>query len=121
MKHPEVVFWFIVVVLASITVAGLSVYQSLAPQKPVPHTAIFKAGDCFVRNGVRETWEPVADGKVVMVGVLKYLLMDQSEADRVSGGTKVGYYQAIDTFDVNHRKVLCPIEWNTHRSKHDKH
>ena len=75
----------------------------------------FRTNDCFVRNGIRETWEPQADGKVVMVGVLKYLLMDQSEADRKAGGTKVGYYETIERFDAGHRKVLCPEKWITRK------
>ena len=75
----------------------------------------FRTNECFVRNGIRETWEPQADGKVIMVGVLKYLLMDQSEADRKAGGTKVGYYETIGLFDAGHRKVLCPEKWSTRK------
>lgn len=89
-------------------------YSKVIPKELI-HTPAFKANDCFVRNGIRETWEPAADGKVIMVGVLKYLLMDQSEADRKAGGTKYGYYETIDLFDSLHRKVLCPEKWITRK------
>ena len=95
----------------------VSVGAWLRQGKPsVPaYVPTFKTNDCFVRNGIRETWESQADGKVIMVGVMKYLLMDQSEADRKAGGTKVGYYETIERFDAGHRKVLCPEKWITRK------
>lgn len=93
----------------------ISVGTWLRQGKPATYVPAFKTNDCFVRNGIRETWEHQADGKVIMVGVLKYLLMDQSEADRKAGGTKVGYYETIERFDAGHRKVLCPEKWITRK------
>ena len=108
----------LLIVGAVITVGAIvSVSTWLRQGKPVvsAYAPAFRTNDCFVRNGIRETWEPQADGKIIMVGVLKYLLMDQSEADRKAGGTKVGYYETIGLFDAGHRKVLCPEKWSTRK------
>jgi hypothetical protein len=91
----------------------LVIVEKVRAYNPVPtgRTAVFKVGDCFVRNGVRETWDKEADGKVIFKGLTRYLLMEFSEADRKYGGDKLGYDQQIDTFDMAHRKVLCPLSW----------
>lgn len=109
---------YVLVGLAAVFLVGVNVlfeYKKQSTGQPLIHVPVFKAHECFVRNGIRETWEPQADGKVIMVGVLKYLLMDQSEADRKAGGTKHGYYETIDLFDSLHRKVLCPEGWRTRK------
>ena len=76
------------------------------------HTPAFKAGDCYVRNGIREVWEPEADGKVIYKGITQYVLMGSAEAERRHGGDKAGFPQSIESFDNNHRKVLCPLAWS---------
>lgn len=104
------------VLIATALLSPFAVWQYVVQSTPpVVYTPAFKANDCFIRNGIRETWEPQADGKVIMKGVLKYLLMDQSEADRKAGGTKYGYHETIELFDSLHRKVLCPEKWITRK------
>lgn len=114
-KQAWVIWGCVMVAVVGIILSIDSVIRHVATQTHAAHTPLFKASDCFVRNGIRETWEPQADGKVIMKGVLKYLLMDQSEADRKAGGTKHGYYETIDLFDSLHRKVLCPEKWITRK------
>ena len=109
----------ILMVAAVVAISSCTIYlfNKNMPEKPRPmivHTPVFAAGDCFVRTGVRESWELDADGRVMLKGTSKYLLMDSSEAERVSGGSKLGYQEEIEMFDLNHRKVLCPLHWKKH-------
>lgn len=100
-----------VAVMGSCSLYLLNKYTPEKPRPMVAHAPAFKAGECFVRNGIREVWEPEADGKVIYVGVLQYVLMGHEEAERRHGGDKSGFPQSIESFDLNHHKVLCPLSW----------
>lgn len=85
--------------------------------RPAIHPPAFKAKQCFVRNEIREDWQGEVDGVIVTVGNAHYLLMIASEADRVSGGDKIGVQMEIQEFDRLHHPRLCPENWTRHRSK----
>lgn len=91
-------------------ILGTAVAVYTKPQ-PAIHNPAFKVGDCYIRNGIREVWEPEADGKVIHKGITQYVLMGSAEAERRHGGDKAGFPQSIESFDNNHRKVLCPLSW----------
>lgn len=99
-----IVLWVIVLCIGSYVL--VSQHRS-----PGIHLPAFSAGDCFLRNGIREVWEPPADGKVIYKGQTKYLLMGSEEAERRHGGDKAGFPQDILSFDMNHHLVLCPPSW----------
>lgn len=81
------------------------------------HTPKFQAGQCFVKSGLRESWEPTVDGRIMMHGYLKYLVMYADEANRVSGGTKQGWEEDIRTFDAKYQAAPCHETWKSHTHK----
>jgi hypothetical protein len=87
-------------------------------QKP-EHTATFSQGMCYIENGIREPWRPNPDGIIVMKGYKKYLVLPRIEADRVSGGDKIGAEEDIETFDAKYHEAICPKNWLRHA--HTKH
>ena len=103
--------WYIALWAIVLIGAGLSLVVHKKNQVLVPHVPAFNVGDCYVRNGIREVWEPEADGKVLYKGIAQYVLMGSAEAERRHGGDKAGFPQSIESFDANHRKVLCPLAW----------
>jgi hypothetical protein len=77
--------------------------------------AHFERNMCYVSNGLREPWQTNPDGIIVMKGYQKYLVLPAHEADRVSGGDKIGAEEEIIAFDSNYHQVICPETWLTHK------
>jgi hypothetical protein len=75
----------------------------------------FHANQCFNRSGIREPWETNGpDGIIIMKGYESYLVMFRSEAERRSGGVKLGLPFPMQSFDESHYEVQCPKEWINH-------
>ena len=88
-------------------------------QQNTTHTALFKKDMCYIGNDLREPWQTNPDGIIVMTGYQKYLVLPAHEADRVSGGVKIGAEEEIIAFDSKYHQYLCPETWLTHKHTPD--
>jgi hypothetical protein len=97
-------------------VVARSGYNLVIALKPVKHLPAFAANHCFVSTGLREPWAVPAEGIVIRVGYLKYLLLFHSEANQSTTRDKIGWEESIADFDAKHVEVPCPATWLSHRS-----
>lgn len=87
--------------------------------QPAPHTPRYKAGECFVSNEPRETWEPQADGIIAQVGKAKYLWKPWELAAENSGKKPWQRKDYVipspikDLDEITHR-VECPTKGVTY-------
>jgi hypothetical protein len=81
------------------------------PSSP-SHEPEFRAGVCFMRDGLREPWEQDVDGMVAMVGYRKYLVLWRATLERGNYvPEKDGWAEDIELFDGHHHEAVCPSEW----------
>ena len=108
--------------LCGITLATLMFALAIARDihyTPVQHKAKFLSGQCFVKQGLREPWDLDIGGRVILHGYTKYLVLYADEANRVSGGTKQGWEEDIQTFDAKYQVTVCPTSWKEHTHLRD--
>ena len=98
---------------------ALAIARDICYVPDIQHKAKFLSGQCFVKQGLREPWDLDVGGRIIIHGYTKYLVMYADEANRVSGGTKQGWEEDIQTFDAKYQVALCPETWKTHTHLRD--
>ncbi len=120
--NPSCLAWRLgAAILAGLIVSWVMTGWMCQPTFHIPHTPQYKAGECFVLNEPRETWEPQADGIIIQVGKAKYLWEPWELAVKNSGKkpwrrNEYAILHSITDLDKTTRKVECPTKGVTHYS-----
>lgn len=119
--NPSCLTWGLgAAIIAGLIVSWVVTGWRSQPAPPLPHTPQYKAGECFVSNEPRESWEPAADGIIIQVGKEKYLYEPWELAARNSNKKpwrrekEYAIPISIKTLDSTSHKVECPTKGVTY-------
>ena len=97
--------------LSLLTIGFYTTHTSIQKPTVSPYEPAFRAGQCFIHNGLREPWSQDVDGMVAMVGYHHYLVMFRSQLNRSQFIDKDGWEEDMKVFDGQHHEAVCPKEW----------
>lgn len=118
--NPSCLAWGLsAAILTGLIVSWVVTGWRSQPAPPLPHVPQYKAGECFIVDEPRETWEPQADGIIIQVGKAKYLWEPWDLAVKNSGKkpwrrNEYAIPSSIQDLDKTTRKVECPTKGVTY-------